>query len=87
MKLYIFTVVKCEVINIKFLSKDLHRVHCDINPPLKNKTLSFLPSLPPPPLKFANCSNILFRHPPPLYWFFVNLSPVKFGFFSETPRY
>ena len=48
MKLYIFTVVKCEVINIKFLSKDLHRVHCDINPPLKNTILSFLPSLPPP---------------------------------------
>ena len=84
MKLYIFTVVKCEVINIKFLSKDLHRVHCDINPPLKNTILSFLPSLPPP-LKFANYSNIIFRHPPPLYWFFVNLSPVKIGFFSETP--
>ena len=84
MKLYIFKIVKYEVINVEFLSKDLDKVHWNINPPLKKTTLSFLPSLPPSS-NLQTFQISFFSHPPLLYWFFVNLSPLKIGFFSETP--
>ena len=30
-KLYVFKTIKCEVINVEFLGKDLHSVHSAIN--------------------------------------------------------
>ena len=41
MKLYTYKTVKCEVINVEFLSKDLHSVHWGINPPEKHLPLFF----------------------------------------------
>ena len=55
MKLYVYKIVKCEVINVKFFNKDLHSVNWGINHPSKMQPPVFYPD---PPVKFAN-------YPPP----------------------
>ena len=50
MNLYVYKTVKCEVINVEFLSKDFHIVHWGINPrpsPQKHHPLFF--DKPPSP--------------------------------------
>ena len=50
MKLYTYKTVKCEVISVEFLSKDLRSVHWGITPrPLKTPTPLFFQA---PPLNF-----------------------------------
>ena len=51
MKLYVYKIVKCEVINVKFFNKDLHSVNWGINHPSKMQPPVFYPD---PPVKFAN---------------------------------
>ena len=61
MKLYVYKTVKSDVINVEFISKDLHSVHWDITPPpspFQKHHLLFLPSP--------------FSSPLNLYWFFGN---------------
>ena len=65
MKLYVYKTVKSDVINVEFVSKDLHSVHWDI-------------TTPPPPLPLPTQKHHLLSLPSPfssplnLYWFFGN---------------
>ena len=48
----------------------IHSVHWGVTlPPQKNTTPLFLAK---PPLNWQTVQGPLFRHFPPLYWFFVN---------------
>ena len=70
---------------VKGLMKKNHSVHWRINPSLKNTTYSFLLS---PHLNLQTVqASPFFRQSSPLYWFFVNPTPLKVRFFSEPPKY
>ena len=55
MKLYVYKTVKCEVVNVEFLSKDLHSVHWGITAP-QNPT----PFFTKPPLNLQTVQDTLF---------------------------
>ena len=84
MKLYAYKTVKFEVINVEFISKDLHSMHWGIKPlPSKTPPPSFSP-IPPFDLQTLQPPPLL-RQFPPIYWFFVNPYPLKIRFFYEPP--
>ena len=56
MKLYVYKTVKSEVVNVEFLSKDLHSVHWGITPPQKPPP----PFSPSPPLNLQTVQDALF---------------------------
>ena len=57
MKLYVYKTVKSEVVNVEFLSKDLHSVHWGITPPPQKTPTPFFTK---PPLNLQTVQDALF---------------------------